>query len=229
VPAGGTGFPVIVWFHGGGMTAGDKGGADQISIVQSLAERGIAVAAVNYRLSPQVNYPAYVDDAAASVAWALEHIGEYGGDPDRVFVSGHSAGGYLAAMVGLDEAYLAAYDQTPGNLAGLIPISGQMITHATVRGERGLPADRPLIDAAAPTHHVSAEAPPFLAIAGSDDLPARAEENVYFIAALTAAGHNDATYREFAGRDHGSIVTRMPETGDPVAAAIVEFVDRLSD
>jgi acetyl esterase/lipase len=224
LPEGASGFPVMVWFHGGGLTAGDKAMGGQAEIAESLAARGIGVASVNYRLSPEVNYPAYIDDAAASVAWVLEHIEAYGGDASKVFVSGHSAGGYLVAMLGLDEQYLAAYGHGLDELAGLIPISGQMVTHATVRGERGLPSDRPIIDEAAPAFHVRADAPPVLAIAGSEDMPARAEENRYFVAAMQAVQHPDVHYREFEGRTHGSIVSKIPEQGDPVAQAIVDFI-----
>lgn len=224
LPEAGDDFPVIVWFHGGGLTAGDKAEATQAAIARTLAGRGIAVASVNYRLSPQAGFPAYVDDAAASVAWVLEHVGEYGGAADEVFVSGHSAGGYLAAMVGVDAEFLAAHGHDTGELAGLIPISGQMVTHATVRDERGLDNQQPLIDAAAPAFHVRSDAPAVLAIAGSEDLPARPEENRYFIAALKAVGHPDASYREFEGRNHGTIVTQIPDGADPVAETIVAFV-----
>jgi acetyl esterase/lipase len=226
VPEGAADFPVIVWFHGGGLTAGDKAEATQAGIARSLAARGIGVASVNYRLSPLVGYPAYVEDAAASVAWVLDHVADFGGDPARVYVSGHSAGAYLASMVGLDTGYLAAHGHGIDDLAGLIPISGQMVTHATVREERGLPTERPIVDAAAPVFHVRADAPSFLAIAGSDDMPARPEENRYFVAAMRAVDHADVTYLEFDGRDHGSIVTGIPEAEDPVAQAIVDFIAR---
>jgi acetyl esterase/lipase len=229
LPDGRRDFPVIVWFHGGGITAGDKGEDTHVGIARSFAARGIAVAAVNYRLSPRVNFPAYVDDAAASVAWVLDHIEDFGGDAAKVFVSGHSAGAYLASMVGLDAQYLKAYGHTPGDLAGLMPISGQMVTHATVRTERGLPEDRPIIDAAAPVFHVNADAPPFLAMAGSEDLPARPEENRYFVAAMKAVDHPDVTYLEFDGRTHGSIVTQIPSPHDPVAEAMAQFVARIAD
>lgn len=228
LPDDASGFPTVVWFHGGGLTAGDKAEGTQAAIAGSLADRGIGVVSVNYRLSPRASFPAYVEDAAAAVAWVLDHIDDYGGDAGSVFVSGHSAGGYLAAMVGLDEKYLAAHDHGLGDLAGLIPISGQMVTHATVRTERGLPGSQPIIDAAAPAYHVAADAPPFLAIAGSEDLPARPEENRYVIAALKAVQHPDATYLEFEGRNHGTIVTQIPNASDPVASAIVEFVERLT-
>lgn len=224
LPEGVEDYPVIVWFHGGNITAGDKAEATQAAIAQSLAARGIGVASVNYRLSPLVAYPAYIEDAAASVAWVLEHIAEYRGDAGNVFVSGHSAGGYLAALVGLDARYLGAHGYGLDDLAGMIPVSGQMVTHGTVRNERGLPENRPIVDAAAPVYHVSPEAPPWLAIAGSEDLPARPEENSYFIAALNAVDHSDASYLEFAGRNHGTIVSHIPEADDPVARAIVDFV-----
>jgi len=224
IPVDRTDFPVMVWFHGGNITAGDKAQEIQVGIARSLAARGIAVAAVNYRLSPQVSFPAYIDDAAASVAWVLDHSKDYQGDPGKVFVAGHSAGGYLAAMVGLDQQYLMAHGHGTNELAGLIPISGQMVTHATIRKERGLPEDRPIVDAAAPVFHVRADAPRWLAIAGSEDLPARSEENRYFIAALKAVKHPDATFMEFEGRNHGTIVTRIPEDNDPVAQAILGFI-----
>lgn len=225
LPAGESGFPVVVWFHGGNITAGDKAEETHVGISRALAARGIAVAAVNYRLSPRANFPAYVEDAAASIAWALEHIDEFEGDAAAVFVSGHSAGAYLASMVGLDPRFLAVHGHEPGDLAGLIPISGQMVTHGTVRTERGLSPDRPIVDEAAPVYHVSAAAPPFLAIAGSEDLPARPEENRYFVAAMQAVGHEDVAYLEFEGRNHGTIVTRIPEAGDPVAEALIRFVE----
>lgn len=227
LPESGSDFPVIVWFHGGGLTAGDKAEEPHTAIARSLVARGIAVASVNYRFSPRVSFPAYVEDAAAAIAWTINNIGDYRGDVAKVFVSGHSAGGYLAAMASLDEHYLGAYGISLGDIRGVIPISGQMVTHATVRTERNLPAARPIMDVAAPAYHVREDAPPFLAIAGGNDLPARPEENRYFIAAMKAAGHQDATYLEVAGRNHGSIIGLIPEEDDPVATAMVNFITRL--
>jgi acetyl esterase/lipase len=83
-------FTTIVWFHGGGLTEGER------SIPEALMEKGIAIIAPSYRLSPKVKSPAYVEDAAAAVAWTFKNIEKLGGSPKRVFVSGHSAGGYLA-------------------------------------------------------------------------------------------------------------------------------------
>ncbi len=87
-----------VWFHGGGLTQGRK------EIPERLRNKGIIIVAANYRLSPGVRAPAYIEDAAAAVAWTIQNCARYGGNPKQVFVSGHSAGGYLAAMIGLDSA-----------------------------------------------------------------------------------------------------------------------------
>ena len=96
-------FPTIVWFHGGGLEGGGK------HIPQELMNRGFAVVVVNYRLSPKAKNPAYIEDAAAAVAWTFNHIEEYGGSKDKIFVSGHSAGGYLALILAMDKKYMEAY------------------------------------------------------------------------------------------------------------------------
>ena len=228
VPTGVDSFPTIVWFHGGNIMTGDKAGEDHAAISASLAARGIAVASVNYRLSPRAQFPSYIDDAAASVAWILGNIDDYGGSEQNVFVSGHSAGGYLAAMVGLNENYLAAYGYGLNDIAGMLPISGQMITHETVREERGQPRWRPVIDGAAPVFNITADAPPWLAITGSEDLPARSAENRYLVDALRSVNHSNAMFIEFAGRNHGTIMSHIPEDEDSVALAMIAFVNRFS-
>ena len=85
-------FSTIVWFHGGGMEGGSK------FVPKELTDQGFAVVAVNYRLSPKAKNPAYIEDAAEAVAWTFRNIEKYGGRKDRIFVSGHSAGGYLCLL-----------------------------------------------------------------------------------------------------------------------------------
>lgn len=108
---------MIVWFHGGGITAGDKGSKDTTAVVTRMAQDGFLVASVNYRLSPKATYPAYLEDAAAAVAWVLKNAADHGGDPKKVFVAGHSAGGYLTTMLALDERYLASTTSSLGTSA----------------------------------------------------------------------------------------------------------------
>lgn len=88
-------FPTIVWFHGGGITGGKK------EIPAELKDKGFAVVGVGYRLSPKVKAPVYIEDAAAAVAWVFRNIEKYGGSNKLIFVSGHSAGGYLGMMITL--------------------------------------------------------------------------------------------------------------------------------
>lgn len=196
------GFATVVWFHGGGLTQGNK------EIPPALRNRGFAVAGVGYRLSPTVTGRDCIADAAAAVAWVVRTIADYGGDPAKVYVSGHSAGGYLASMVGIDERWLAAEGLDFRMLAGVIPYSGQAITHFTIRRERGIPDTRPIIDDYAPLNHVRKDAPPFLLITGdrTREMLGRYEENAYFWRMLKVVGHPDVDLVEIEGEDHGGMV-----------------------
>ena len=123
-----TGFPTVVWFHGGGLTGGKRHFPD--------INRKIGIVAVDYRLMNATNGVQGADcieDAAAAVAWTLKNIAAYGGDPKKVYVSGMSAGGYLTMMVGMAPAYLAKHGFKPTDLAGIVPISGQATKHFAVR------------------------------------------------------------------------------------------------
>ena len=92
------GFATLIWFHGGGLEAGEK------HFPKEFLEQGYAVIAVNYRLSPRAQNPAYTEDAAEAVAWTFENIEEFGGDKDKIYIAGHSAGGYLCLMLNLDKS-----------------------------------------------------------------------------------------------------------------------------
>ena len=209
-------FPTVVWFHGGGLTAGNR------FVPEGLKEKGVAVVAVNYRLSPQVKAPAYIEDAAAAVAWTFKNIEGYGGSAKQIFVSGHSAGGYLTSMVGLDKRWLAAYDIDANSIAGLIPFSGHTITHFTVRAERGIEGTQPVVDDLAPLYHVRKDAPPLLLITGDRDLEmlGRYEENAYLWRMMQVVGHPDTTLYEMDGYNHG----QMAEPAHPL---LLRFVQRV--
>ncbi len=226
LPAERAGFATLVWFHGGGLTAGAKDGTSTPAVARSLAQGGIAIAVANYRLSPKVRYPAYIEDAAAAFAWVHAHIAERGGSSERVFIGGHSAGAYLTSMVGLDSRYLTAQGLKTDDIAGLIPVSGQMMTHFTVRVERGLPKDRIIADEAAPIYYVAKRTPPILLIMGDRDWPARLEENLYFVAAMKVAGNKNVQLLKFENRDHGGIGGKMANLDDPAREALLDFIAR---
>jgi acetyl esterase/lipase len=199
-------FPTVVWFHGGGLTGGNK------QIPEALKEQGLAVVAANYRLSPKIKAPVYIEDAAAAVAWVIKHIAEFGGDPKLVFVSGHSAGGYLTSMVGLDKKYLEAHDLDANHIAGLIPFSGHTITHFTVRTERGIKGTQPVVDDLAPLYHVRKDAPPLLLITGDRELEmlGRYEENAYLMRMMKVVGHPDTRLMELDGYGHNMVAPALP-------------------
>ena len=217
-------YPVIVWFHGGGLTGGQKAGGDTTKVAESWANAGIAVASVNYRLSPKVKFPAYIEDGAAAVAWVKKNIATHGGDPKHVFVGGHSAGAYLTMMLGLDAKYLKAVGVETSSLAGLFPVSGQTMTHFAVRQERGLPKDDVIADEAAPIHFARKDAPPMLLLMGDKDWPARLEENAYFAAILKTKKNETTTLLVVPDRTHGSIFGKLLEEADPGRAAFLKFV-----
>lgn len=194
-------FATIVWFHGGGITGGSK------EIPRELMERGVAIIGVGYRLSPKVKAPAYIEDAAAAVAWAFNHIEQYGGNKKLIFVSGHSAGGYLGSMLTLDKQYLSKYKIDANSIAGLIPFSGQAITHFTIRKEQGLKELQATIDKYAPLAHIRADAPPMLIITGDREMElfGRYEENAYLNRMMKLAGNKTTRLYELQGFDHGGM------------------------
>ncbi|MDG2127440.1 MAG: alpha/beta hydrolase [Fuerstiella sp.] len=210
-------FPTVVWFHGGGLKAGKR------SVPEALTEQGIAVVAVNYRLHPGVKSPAYIEDAAAAVAWTIKNIEKYGGSARRVFVSGHSAGGYLTSMIGLDKRWLAPHGVDADQIAGLIPYSGHAITHFTVRAERGIDGKQPIVDDMAPLFHVRNDAPPLLLITGDRDLEllGRYEENAYLWRMMQVVGHPDTELFELEGFNHGQMAA-------PAHPLLLRFVRRIS-
>ena len=199
--------------NGGGLTQGKK------SIPRSLQGQGIAVVAPNYRLSPDAKSPEYIEDAAAAVAWTVKNIESYGGSQKKVFVAGHSAGGYLATMVGLDRRWLEVHELRADDLAGIIPFSGHSITHFTIRAERGIPDVQPIVDDMAPLYHVRRDAPPVLLITGDREreLLGRYEETAYFWRMLKVAGHTDVQLIELKGYDHGGMA-------EPAFPHLIDFV-----
>ena len=230
VPAGAKGFPTFVWFYGGGLKNGDKDMRSEYSaeIRESLAQGGVAVVTPNYRLSPKAHYPAYVDDAAAAFAWTVKHIAEHGGDSHKVFIGGHSAGGYLALLVGFDTQRLKPHGLTLGSVAGIAQVSGQVFTHFTVREERGQPKYGITSDEAAPCFYVRKALPPVLTIYAQNDMISRAEENQFFVANLKAVGHTENYSLRVNDRDHASVGHNIRNLDDPARLAILNFIAKQS-
>lgn len=218
-PEGARDLPVVVWFHGGGLTGGDKQWTPA-----ALLDGSFVVVRANYRLIPKVHVQVCIEDAAAVVAWAFRHAAEYGGSPDKIFVSGHSAGGYLTDLVGLDKHYLAAWGIDADRIAGLIPFSGQVVSHYSYRKTLGIGELQPIIDQYAPLYHIRPDAPPIVIISGDreTELYGRYEETAYFWRMLKIAGHPDVHLYELQGYDHGSMA-------DPAVPILKDHVKRILD
>ncbi len=209
------GFATIIWFHGGGLKGGKK------AIPSHFKEKGFGVVAANHRLHPKVKAPVYIEDAATAVAWVFNNIAGFGGDSSLIFISGHSAGGYLASMIGLDRRWLKVHDIDANRIAGLIPLSGHTITHLTVRKERGIPETQPIIDDLAPLYHIRADAPPLLLITGDREMEmlGRYEENAYLMRMMKVVGHEETRLLELDGYGHNMIYPGFP--------LVIEEVNRI--
>lgn len=207
----------IIWFHGGGLTMG------KTEMPAALKNQGYTLVGVDYRVSPKVKAPAYIEDAAAATAWVFKHITEFGGDPNSIFISGHSAGGYLALMITLDKSYLNKYQIDANKIAGIIPFSGQAITHFIVRKENGIKALQPTIDKFAPLYFVRADAPPMLLITGDREMElyGRYEENAYLARMMKLVGHKNTTMYELQGYNH-----LMVEPAYPLLLKFVQNIQR---
>lgn len=160
--------PVVVFFYGGNWTSGER--ADYAFVGRALASRGMVAVIADYRLYPQVRYPDFLEDAAQAVAWTINEVARYGGDPQRLFVMGHSAGAYNAAMLALDRKWLARHGMTPAAMRGWIGLAGPYdfmpIQNKTTRPVFLYPDTPP---DSQPINHVSAVAPPALLIAADND------------------------------------------------------------
>jgi len=167
--AAATPAPVVVFFYGGGWESGSK---EMYRFVgAALAARGVVTVIADYRLYPEIRFPAFMQDAAAAVAWTHANAARFGGDPHRLFLLGHSAGGQIVALLALDASYLAAVNLSPQrDLCGFIGLAGPYdflpLHSATLKEIFGPEAERPCSQ---PINFVSPQAPPMLLLAGSDD------------------------------------------------------------
>lgn len=213
IPEGVEDFPTVVWFHGGGLTSGKR------EIPQRLKNNGFAVVGVGYRLSPKVETVQCIDDAAAAVGWVFDNIEKFGGDNSKIYLSGHSAGGYLATIITVDRGWLSKYGAEANDIAALISYSGHSITHFETRRERGIKPTAVVVDSLAPLTHVRSDAPPVVLISGDRELElyGRYEESAYFWRMMTLSGHKDCVLYELEGFNHGTMAT-------PAHEILIDFI-----
>jgi acetyl esterase/lipase len=224
MPLGASGAPVVVYFHGGGLMYGDKSLAQVVA--KRLLAKGIGLVSANYRLSPGVMHPAHVQDAAAATAWVYENIAEYGGDPRNLYVSGHSAGAYLAVLLALDPQHLQQHDMALSDIRGAIPISPFLYVEETARERsKSIWGEVPLDWlAASVTPHIAAGKPPMLLIYAAGDDPWRRAQNEKLASELTMSGNKAVRAIETPNRDHTSLISEINAADDQIGGLVATFI-----
>ena len=226
MPRAETNVPVVVYFHGGALQNGTKAIGE--GLARQLTAHGIGIVSANYRLSPAVMHPAHMEDATAAFVWTKKNIETYGGDPNRVFVAGHSAGAYLAALMALDPSYLAAHGMKLSDIRGTIPISPFLYVEeqdvAPSRSKTVWGTDEDVWLQASVTPYIGSGKPPMLFIYADGDALWRREQNDRLKVELMAHG-NKVFLEQIADRTHGSVNSKMGEDHDPGMMQIAAFVE----
>jgi len=218
--------PVVVFFYGGNWNDGARG--EYRFVGEALASRGMVAVLADYRLYPEVRYPGFLEDSARAVAWTVKEAQRYGGDSRRMFVMGHSAGAYIAAMLALDPRWLAAQGLAPNALRGWIGLAGpydfipiKNVATRPVFWYPDTPAD------SQPVNHVSAAAPPALLIASKNDDLVDPVRNTGGLATRLRAAGIKVQEVYFNNTSHATLIGAMsrPLRGlAPVLATVDQFV-----
>ena len=219
--------PMVVFFYGGSWSSGDR--ADYRFVGEALASRGVVTVVADYRLSPAHRYPAFVQDSAAAVRWAFERAAAYGADPARLFVMGHSAGAYNAAMLALDARWLQAEGLAPSRLAGWIGLAGpydflpigDAQTRIAFRWPETAPDTQPL-------WHASGASPPALLLAPADDTVVDPQRSTVSMAKRLQSEGVRAEYQLFDSVSHVTLIASMASVlrgKAPVLDRVVAFVE----
>ena len=217
-PRGAKLAPVFIFIHGGTWRSGDR--AQYPALGNRFAKSGAVVVVPSYRLAPAYQHPAQVEDVAAAVAWTVKNIESHGGDPRRIYLGGHSAGGHLVALLALDPRYLAAHELKPSVLRGVIAMSGvyQVVNQEHVFGDNPESWKQ-----ASPQTFVRADAPPFVVTWCQWDyatLPAQARQ---FHAALRKAGaRSELVY--VPGQNHISEIINAVTESDLTAQSVLRLI-----
>ncbi|WP_050478777.1 alpha/beta hydrolase [Herbaspirillum rhizosphaerae] len=202
------GRPVVVFFYGGSWNDGSR--KDYAFVGEALSSRGFVAVVADYRVYPEVKYPEFLRDSAHAVAWTFQHIQEYGGDPKRVFVMGHSAGAYNAAMVALDGRWLKEAGAAPQQLQGWIGLAGPYdflpIENADVKPVFWFPDSPP---DSQPVRHVGDASPPALLIASHKDKIVNAVRNTGGMAQLLRDHHVPVEEIYFDNTTHATLVVSL--------------------
>ncbi len=214
--------PVFLFLHGGGFREGDK--AHYGSVAEPFVNRGVITTVASYRLTGSgAHYPDQSDDVKGAIKWLFENIKEYGGNPEAIFVGGHSAGAILSADIGVDRAWLADMGMPKGILKGIVPVSGPYDVRDRGRpGELYTYAPTPeLREQASPILHIKDPVPAALVAVGSEE--GYQESSMAFTEALKTAGV-DAHYLLLDGEDHADTALSLANGDSELFRQVIEMI-----
>jgi len=226
VAAGDRPLPVIVFIYGGSWASGTREGYHFAA--RALAAGGFVTFVPDYRLVPEVHFPGFLEDCAAAVRWVRAHAAQYGGDPDRIVLVGHSAGAYNAAMLALDPHFLDADRSAIKGFAGLagpydfLPLDGPVPTTTFGRWPR--------LEETQPIHYADASSPPVLLLHGQKDDTVWPKNSINLDRKLRAAGVS-SELKIYPELGHAGIVTAFAKPfrdRAPVLADVITFAHRVA-
>ncbi|MCB2378419.1 alpha/beta hydrolase [Hymenobacter sp. BT635] len=224
-------YPVVVFIHGGNWNSGNKNLYSFIG--RRLAKQGVVAVIINYRLAPQAQVPAMADDCARAVVWTYQHIAEYGGDPQRVFTMGHSAGGGLAALLAADNQLFSRRGLAANPVRGAIlddPAGLDMYDYLRKMQYGGdeqylvpFGQDPAGWKAVSPMYYVTAQTPPFLMFIGGETYPSISSSSEKFRQKLKTLGR-EPEFAVLAGKKHVPMVLQLYWKDNVIYQALRKFV-----
>ena len=226
-------FPVIVFIHGGTWSFGNKGSLSDKTI--SFIKANFVYVSINYRLSPDIKHPIHTSDVAKAITWIYKHISDYGGDPQNIFLLGHSAGGHLAALIATDEHYLKDLGFSTKIIRGAIGLDSAAYHLPTlIRSEpendylfeMAFGNNSDIWEKASPINYVEKiqSTPPFLLIYAGDREVSKVV-NLAFFDALRKSGHEVDLYHA-SDKNHVSIERDLGKSGDITIEKILQFIHK---
>ncbi len=224
LPSQSSNKPILIHFHGGGLTSGSKEKGSR-AFATTLAQHGVCVVAPNYRLAPIHPFPAQINDAVKAVHWAISHMQDYGCDISNVFVSGHSAGAYLAALMAVDAERLSGNVNLAYNIKAAVAISPLLELAKLEKShlEAVWGSDETLYQNASVTAHVGENKIPLLLMFADDDHQGMQQEIEAFAGAMLSY-NNHLGVVEASHRDHKSIINHLNRNDDIVKSTILGWI-----
>jgi acetyl esterase/lipase len=223
--------PLLAFIPGGFWAEHTSGFLLTQQSIDALRKNGMAVAIIRHRPAPAHKYPDQVEDVAAGLAYLIGHAGDYGIDPHKIYLSGHSSGGHLAALLALDPQYLARYQLQPDLLAGVIIMSGifDVTAKSVVSPKQGefyenaFGPDPEIRVAASPISHVHDHLPPMMILSAEEDLPGFSVNARRFMLKLRAAGNRETYYHMMPRTTHLSLI-ELDHSDNPALRYLLAFM-----